>query len=178
MKDGRSELKSGTVIVAAIGLLLALAAAGCGGTSSSSESTSGGAEGGKGKIAGQTVNNHGTKTVSGDEAKMELDDYYFGPTLLRGKPGAKVKLELDNEGSTEHNLTIASQAVDKDVESGEDASVTVTIPKSGIVAFYCKYHRSMGMAGALTTDNASGMREITPGSGTETNTTSTKPYGY
>jgi len=168
------------VIVAALGLLLALAAAGCGGGGSSSESTAGGAEGGKAKIAGQTVNDHGSKTVSGDEADMELDDYYFEPTLLRGKPGTKVKLELENEGSTEHNLTIASQGIDKDVEAGEDATVTVTIPKSGIVAFYCKYHRSMGMAGALTTDNASGMREITPGSGTDTETTntSTKPYGY
>lgn len=171
-------MKSGTVIVAAIGLLLALAAAGCGGTSSSSESTSGAAKGGKAKIAGQTVNNHGTKTVSGDKADMELDDYYFEPTLMRGKPGAKVELELENKSSTEHNLTIASQGIDKDIEAGEDATVTVTIPQSGVVAYYCKYHRSMGMAGALTTDNASGMREITPGSGTETNDTSTKPYGY
>ena len=171
-------MKRGTVIVAAIGLFLALGAAGCGGGSSSSESTSGAAKGGKAKIAGQTVNDHGTKTVSGDETEMELDDYYFEPTLLRGKPGANVKLELKNEGSAEHNLTIASQGIDKDVEAGEDATVTVTIPKSGIVAFYCKYHRSMGMAGALTTNNASGMREITPGSGTETNDTTTKPYGY
>jgi plastocyanin len=171
-------MKRGTLIVAAIGLFLGLAAAGCGGGSSSSEGASAAAEGGKAKIAGQTVNNHGTKTVSGDETEMELDDYYFGPTLLRGKPGAQVKLELKNEGSDEHNLTIASQGIDKDVEAGEDANVTVTIPKSGVVAFYCKYHRSMGMAGALTTDNASGMREITPGSGTETTPTSTKPYGY
>ncbi len=171
-------MKRGTVIVAAIGLFLALGAAGCGGGSSSSESTSGAAKGGKAKIAGQTVNDHGTKTVSGDETEMELDDYYFEPTLLRGKPGANVKLELKNEGSAEHNLTIASQGINKDVEAGEDATVTVTIPKSGIVAFYCKYHRSMGMAGALTTNNASGMREITPGSGTETNDTTTKPYGY
>jgi len=171
-------MKRGTVIVAAIGLFLALGAAGCGGASSSSKSTTGAAKGGKAKIAGQTVNDHGTKTVSGDETEMELDDYYFEPTLLRGKPGANVKLELRNEGSAEHNLTIASQGIDKDVEAGEDATVTVTIPKSGIVAFYCKYHRSMGMAGALTTNNASGMREITPGSGTETNDTTTKPYGY
>jgi len=164
------------VIVAAVGLFIVLAASACGGKSSSSGSTT--AKGGKAKIAGQTVNDHGTKTVSGGETKMELDDYYFGPTLLRGKPGANVKLELRNEGSVEHNLTIASQGIDKDIEAGEDATVTVTIPKSGVVAFYCKYHRSMGMAGALTTNNASGMREITPGSGTETTNTSTNPYGY
>jgi plastocyanin len=170
-------VKRGTVIVAAVGVFIVLAASACGGKSSSSGST-GAAKGGKANIAGQTVNNHGTKTVSGDETEMELDDYYFGPTLLRGKPGAKVKLELRNQGSVEHNLTIASQGIDKDIEASEDATVTVTIPKSGVVAFYCKYHRSMGMAGALTTDNASGMREITPGSGTETTNTSTKPYGY
>ena len=27
--------------------------------------------------------------------------------------------------------------------------MTVTIPKSGVVSFYCKFHKSSGMAGAL-----------------------------
>jgi hypothetical protein len=47
-----------------------------------------------------------------------------------------------------------------------------------VVAFYCKYHKSMGMAGALATNDATGMREITPGTGTQTTNTSTNPYGY
>jgi plastocyanin len=28
-------------------------------------------------------------------------------------------------------------------------NVTVTIPESGMVSFYCSYHKDQGMAGAL-----------------------------
>jgi plastocyanin len=144
------------VIVAVVTLaLVAVAAAGCGG---SSESGSGGSEGGGGKktIAGVPANDHGKKNVSG-EAEVELDDFYFEPTVLTGKPGSQVTLELKNESSTEHNLSIDSQSIDKDVEAGEDAKVTVTFPKSGELSFYCKYHKGMGMAGALAAGGTGAM---------------------
>ncbi len=38
----------------------------------------------------------------------------------------------------------------KDVEPGEEGEVTVTVPKSGTLTFYCKYHRDRGMTGTLT----------------------------
>jgi plastocyanin len=100
-------------------------------------------------IAGLSANDHGVKQVSG-EAEVELDDFYFEPTVLKGKPGAKVTLELKNEGKTEHNFSIDDQMIDQDLEAGESAKVTVTIPQSGEVSFYCKYHKSQGMAGALS----------------------------
>ncbi|HUK95940.1 MAG TPA: cupredoxin domain-containing protein [Gaiellaceae bacterium] len=165
-------MKRGTVIVAALGVVLAVAAAGCGGKSSSEGSGSG--SGGKATIAGQSANDHGTKSVSG-ETEMKLDNYYFEPTVLEGKPGQSVKLELENESKTEHNLTIPSQGIDKDVEAGEDATVTVKIPKSGVVAFYCKYHQSLGMAGALAV-NGVNVGQGNPG--TPPATTTTKGYGY
>ena len=123
---------------------LALLAAGCGGGSSESASE----EGATKTIAGVEANDHGTTTVSGS-AEVELDDSYFEPTVIKGTPGRQVKLELKNEGSNEHNFTLTSQNVDQDVEAGEDADVTVTIPQSGQVSFFCKYHKSIGMAGAL-----------------------------
>jgi plastocyanin len=144
------------VIVAVVTLtLVAVAAAGCGG---SSKSSSGGESGGGGKktIAGLPANDHGKKNVSG-EAEVELDNFYFEPTVLTGKPGSQVTLELKNEGSTEHNFSIDSQSIDKDVEAGEDAKVTVTFPKSGEISFYCKYHKNMGMAGALAAGGTGGM---------------------
>jgi plastocyanin len=151
--------------------VVVLAAAGCGGyggsKSGNSTSTSGGGEGGKKVIAGVQANDHGSKTV-GDEVKVELDDYYFEPTVLKGKPGQKVTLELENEGKVEHNFSIASQGVDQDVEAGEDAKVTVTIPKSGALSFFCKYHKSMGMAGALTSGGT--------GSSTQTGTSTGDGY--
>jgi plastocyanin len=163
-----------------LGLAVVLLAAGCGGyggkSKSSSTESSGGGGGGKTTIAGVPANNHGTKSVSG-EAEVELDDYYFEPTVLKGKPGSSVTLELKNEGSIEHNFTIESQGIDKDLKAGEDAKVSVTIPKSGVVSFYCKYHKSMGMAGALTGGANGGMT----GSGsttTGTTTTGTTTGGY
>lgn len=135
---------------------LVLLAAGCGGSSSGSSSSESGGGGGKKTIAGVPANDHGSKNVS-SEAEVELDDFYFEPTVLRGKPGSQVTLELRNEGSTEHNLTIDSQSIDKDVEAGEDAKVTVTFPRSGQLSFYCKYHKNMGMAGALAAGGTGAM---------------------
>jgi plastocyanin len=147
----------------------ALVVAGCGGSGGSSSSSEGGGGGGKTTVAGVSANDHGTKSVS-DEAEVELDDYYFKPTVLKGKPGSSVTLELKNEGSVEHNFTIDSQGIDKDLEAGKDAKVSVTIPKSGVVSFYCKYHKSMGMAGALSGGGNGGM---TGHGGTTTQQTST-----
>ena len=158
---------------AILDLATVLLVAGCGGyggkSKSSGTSSSGGGSGGKTTIAGVSANNHGSESVSGS-AEVELDDYYFKPTVLKGKPGSSVTLELKNEGSVEHNFTIDSQKIDKDLEAGEDAKVSVTIPKSGVISFYCKYHKSMGMAGALTGGGNGGM---TGGGGTTTGGTST-----
>jgi plastocyanin len=162
------------ILAAAILALIAATAAGCGGSSKSSSSgeSGGGGGGGKKTIAGVPANDHGSKSVTGGEAEVELDDFYFKPTVLTGKPGTQVTLELKNEGSTEHNFTIDSQGIDKDVEAGEDAKVSVTLPKSGELSFYCKYHKSMGMAGALAVGGSGGMTG-SGGGGTTTQETST-----
>jgi plastocyanin len=130
---------------AAAASAVALMVAGCGGSKKSEE---GEGQAKMTEIAGVSANDRGSKTVSG-ETEVELDDYYFEPTVLKGKPGAKVKLELKNEGKEEHNLSIDDQQIDQDVDVGESKTVTVTIPQSGEMSFYCKYHKSKGMAGAL-----------------------------
>src|SRR6266550_2948477 len=68
------------------------------------------------------------------------------------------------------------QTVDKDLEPGDSAKVTVTIPKSGAISFYCKYHKSMGMAGALEASGSGGMTGT--GGTTTIGTTTSKGYGY
>jgi plastocyanin len=148
--------------------IVVLLAAGCGGYGGKSKSSAG-EGGGKTTVAGVSANNHGSASVSEGSAEVELDDYYFEPTVLKGKPGSSVTLELKNEGSVEHNFTIDSQGIDKDLEPGKSAKVSVTIPKSGALSFYCKYHKSMGMAGALTGGGSGGM---TGGGSTTTGTTS------
>jgi hypothetical protein len=62
--------------------------AGCGGSKKSESGGSTESEGSTTMIAGLTANDHGTKQVSG-QAEVELDDFYFEPTVLEGKRGAK-----------------------------------------------------------------------------------------
>ena len=76
-------------------------------------------------------------------------DDYFKPKTITGKPGATVKVELKNEGKNEHNFKIDGQKADADVESGKNATVSVVIPKSGSVQFYCEYHKGLGMVGTV-----------------------------
>lgn len=139
-------------------LALGLVAAACsskkspGSSGSPSESPSAEESGGTMTIGSDQANDHGTKDVSGmDEASVELDNFYFEPTVLKGTAGAKIKLELENEAAgTLHNFTLQDQNIDMDVQSGQKAEVTVTFPQSGFLEFFCKYHKSSGMVGELS----------------------------
>jgi plastocyanin len=170
-------MRRGVVIVAS-GLLL-FAAAGCGGgygsgsKSQSSTTTKSSSGGGQKTIAGVSANDHGTKSVSGKTA-VSLGDYFFKPTVIEGKSGSKVTLELKNVGQVAHTFTIDSQKIDQNLDPGASATVTVTIPKTGAVSFYCRYHRSSGMAGALAVAGTGGMT----GSGGTGGTTTSSNDGY
>ena len=131
-----------------LGLVSMVLVASCGGGGDESS------EGGTTTIGDVAANDHGTKTVSGEnKVEVELDDDYFEPTVLEGKAGERVTLELKNEGSSEHNLTIDELQIDQDVEPGDETEVEVTFPDSGTLTFYCKYHRGQGMAGAFRTES-------------------------
>ena len=171
-----------TASFAVVVALAGLAAGGCGGSGGSGGGTSTtAAAGGQQTVAGVLANDHGTRTVSGT-TEVELDDYYFKPTVLQGKAGQKVTLELKNEGKVEHSFTIDSQGIDKTLAPGAKATVTVTIPPSGAVSFYCKFHKSSGMAGALAVEGQGAGGSMPGGGGTTTGgggtTTGGKGYGY
>lgn len=143
---GRGPIWIGAALVLLSALVLTAAA--CGGDSNGGDES----EGGKTPIAGVEANNHGQEDVFGETAgkvEIELDDYYFKPTVLNGRPGQKITLELKNEGSVEHNITVPTQDVDRNVEPAEEAEVEVTFPPSGQIGFQCKFHDDVGMAGGL-----------------------------
>jgi plastocyanin len=118
-----------------------LVATACSGDNKSSTAAAGGAK----------VNDHGTKSVtSGGSLTVEADDFYFNPTFIKGPAGAKVKLDLKNEGKATHTFTIDG-GVDQEVAAGGNAHIEVTLPASGSLTFYCRFHRSGGMQGALVT---------------------------
>jgi len=140
------------VIAAALSLF---AAAGCGGYGGGSKDSE---EGGTTTIAGMQTESHGTKDVSDETGKVEIElyDNYFEPTVLKGKPGQKVELELKNEGENPHTLTISDQSVDKEIQPGDEGEVEVTFPQSGQLEFVCKFHESKGMIGALQAGSSDG----------------------
>ena len=140
-------------LAAAAVLVFVLAAVACGGSNGDESSE----EGGTTTIAGMSAQVHGTKDVSGETGKVdvELDDDYFEPTILKGEPGQTVTLELMNEGNNPHTLTIADQGVDQEVQPGDEAEVEVTFPQTGVLAFVCTFHEANGMVGALETSGTS-----------------------
>ena len=102
-------------------------------------------------IGGTEAESHGTKDVSTASGKVEIElyDNYFEPTVLKGKPGQMVELELKNEGKVAHTFTLSEQSVDKEIQPGDETETQVTFPQSGELKFVCKFHQSGGMIGAL-----------------------------
>jgi plastocyanin len=136
------RLKTGSAFGLALLISLALVATACGGGDDEERGTT--------IVGGENANDHGSQDVAGDnELDLELDDFYFEPTVLSGSSGETLTLHLENEGSTEHNFSVTDQGIDQDVEQGEDAQVSVTFPDSGTLVFFCKYHQDMGMRGGL-----------------------------
>jgi plastocyanin len=87
---------------------------------------------------------------SSGNAEVGMTEYYFQPAKVQDAAGKTLTLTLKNTGTVEHNFTLDEQNVSKDVEPGEQGEVTVTVPDSGQLVFYCKYHRQRGMTGLLT----------------------------
>ena len=109
------------------------------------------------EIGGEQATYHGTTDVSGsNHFELELDDFYFGPTVLEGEPGQTLNLGLFNEGGEHHTFTIDG-VVDEELPSGADGiAIDVTFPESGYQVFYCSFHRGQGMIGALSVDGSLG----------------------
>ena len=95
------------------------------------------------------------KDVTGlAELDLEVDEYYFEPAFLRGTPGQKLKLEIENESNTLHSFSIPEQKLDMDIPPKGKVVVEVTFPPSGVVRFFCKFHSELGMNGELLSGDA------------------------
>jgi plastocyanin len=102
-------------------------------------------------IAGQEATNRGSEDVAGiSELEVEVDDFYFAPTVLEGEAGQALSLSLFNEGAAPHTFTIDDQDVDVQLGAGESGQAEVTFPDSGALVFYCRFHVSGGMLGGLS----------------------------
>src|SRR3954447_2484295 len=87
----------------------------------------------------------------GASASLKTKDFMFEPNTLTAKAGQAVTVTIKNEGQAEHNFSITSLNVNKDIEKGESQTVTFTPTSAGTVQFFCEYHKdSKGMVGTLT----------------------------
>ena len=113
------------------------------------------------EIGGVAATFHGSTDVAAlSEFELELDDSYFGPTVLEGEAGQALALGLHNEGGLPHTFTIDEAGIDEELPSGaEGVSIDVTFPASGAMVFYCRFHREQGMVGALSVDGSLEARE-------------------
>jgi plastocyanin len=114
------------------------------------------------------VNDHGAGDV-GDSGTLdlELDDEYFAPTFVDAPAGSTVEVSLENEGDEPHTFTIDGTDVDEQVAPGAKATVEVTLPDSGSLRFYCRFHVGSGMQGAFVVsgDAASAPTTVVSGGG-------------
>jgi len=136
---------------------LALAVTACGSGSSGSKSSvdagnagNSGNTGNSGTIAGLHANNHGTMDVTGKSTvKVEAGSYYFEPSVLKGTPGQQLTLHVVNETGTGHNLSVGAEHVNDDIDGHGTVDAKVTMPASGVLSFWCEYHKNLGMVGGL-----------------------------
>lgn len=129
------------------------------------------------KLKGK-VNNKGTETVKNGSIDVEQDDFYFEPTFIKAKAGETIKVKLENEGNTAHTFTIDALNIDKELQPGKKATVSVKVPKSASVAFYCSFHKSSGMQGAIFTKAGTSAASSSSDKSTSTTKASSGGYGY
>jgi plastocyanin len=128
----------------------ALALAACGSSGNSSSNTSSSASTAASSSGYGTKQATTTSSSGSGSSTVEMHDYYFKSKTITGKPGSTVKIELKNEGKNQHNFKIDSQKqANADVKPGATATVSVKIPTSGSVQFYCEYHKGLGMVGTV-----------------------------
>jgi plastocyanin len=98
------------------------------------------------------VTDKGTEDVTGGgEVALDADDFYFDATFLEATPGDTLAVAVANEGDATHTFTIDSLQIDEEIQPGSSAAVEVTVPESGALNFYCRFHRGRGMQGAVFT---------------------------
>jgi len=76
----------------------------------------------------------------------------FSPTVLTGAPGQTIAVTISNprRHDTEdvgHTFTIDQLGIDANVPYGTSTTVTVTLPQSGSLRFYCTVHANRNQQG-------------------------------
>lgn len=110
-----------------------------------------------GLTGGESANFHDEEDASDEQSlEVELDDNYFEPTIITGRAGQELTLELFNEGGNIHNFSLTEQEISEDLQEGGNQEVQVRFPDSGALTFFCRYHAELGMRGELKVGSGDG----------------------
>jgi plastocyanin len=125
-------------------------------------------------VGGQAATYHGTADVTGTgKTTIQMGDSYFEPTVIRGKPGQEVAITLRNLSQSDHTFITADGKADIVVRPASIAEGKITLPASGNLAFFCRFHKERKMAGVF---NVSGPID-SPGPTAGSQSTSASPQG-
>jgi plastocyanin len=124
---------------AATGVLLLLLASACGGSSKPKTSL------------GQTGSNGGAAFDATGKTSVDVTatNFVFTPSTITATPGQVLKLVVHNTTSTPHNISQTAQNINTDLDPGATQTVTLTMPASGRLVFFCEYHQAKGMTGSI-----------------------------
>ena len=101
-------------------------------------------------IGGIAFADHGTQDVrTATDVAVRADDYYFAPTFLRSRAGQRLRLHVENQAATLHNLSAPGLGVDRDLLPLGRLDLDVIVPAAGPVHFFCKFHGPLGQNGQL-----------------------------
>ncbi|MGB8649773.1 MAG: cupredoxin domain-containing protein [Mycobacteriales bacterium] len=142
---------------------LALVTAGCGassgygGQAARTTGASPSRAAGAGTVDGQLVNDGGTLDATGrTTVDVSASDFAFSPSTILARPGQVLTLVVHNGSKTPHNISATSEHVSRDLAPGSTQRVTLTVPASGRLVFFCSFHAASGMAGSLGPAGAAG----------------------
>lgn len=135
-----------------IAVPLALAIAACG---DDDDNASGDGTAGATSPAAETTASPEATTPSGESEAIDISaqDFAFAPASISGVAGEELTATITNTGSAPHTFTIDD--LDVDVQLGAGEAATVSFTSTGDDTFYCRFHRSAGMEGTLSTDSSS-----------------------
>ena len=83
------------------------------------------------------------------DVALRVDDYFFEPKVIQGRAGQPLRLRIENAASTLHNLSAPGLGIDRDLPPKSRVEIDVTVPRSGPVEFFCKFHGPLGQQGQL-----------------------------
>jgi plastocyanin len=136
------------IVIAMATLTLLLAACGKSSSKTTASSSSGGPPVG---LTGQ-VNNKGDKDLTGKTSgALEVNSFYFEPTFVKATPSTTLQLELSNVSKTTHTFTIDALQINEELPAGAKHTVAVTVPATGALRWYCRFHAGQGMQGSVYT---------------------------